>query len=90
MADEENRKALCLGISRAGHDKGRLYAVLDRRDDVLFVADGVHALTCSPKRKNVKHVQRIEKLSPEVRDLLDHVCSDSDLVHVLRVYRKEL
>lgn len=82
-------RPLCLGISKAGHDKGRLYAVLGKQGSLLLVADGVHALIRDPKRKNEKHIQRIENLKEPVPSLLSQMQSDSDLVHVLKVYRKE-
>lgn len=89
MKDNIMNRPLCLGISKAGHDKGRLYVVLCRQENQYLAADGVHALISKPKRKNEKHLQRIEKLDRTVRSLLDQAQSDSDLVHVLRVFRKE-
>ncbi len=44
--------------SRAGHDKGTLFCVLNSEDDFLLLANGKERKLNSPKRKRVKHVQR--------------------------------
>ena len=42
--------------SSAGHDKGRLYAVTDVSDGIVFLADGRRRKLSAPKKKNAKHV----------------------------------
>lgn len=46
--------------SIAGHDKGRLYIVLDCRDGCVFVADGKHHTLEKPKKKKQKHLEKTE------------------------------
>jgi len=44
-------------ISKAGHDKGQIYVVLDNQGGKCVVTDGrLHPVT-KPKCKNTKHVQ---------------------------------
>ena len=50
------RKLCGIAESAAGHDKGRLYAVTDKRDGTVFLADGRRRKLSSPKKKNAKHV----------------------------------
>ncbi|MDO4622486.1 MAG: KOW domain-containing RNA-binding protein [Eubacteriales bacterium] len=43
--------------SLAGHDKGRLYIVLEENDKFVLLADGIRATVEKPKRKKRLHVQ---------------------------------
>ena len=45
-------------ISIAGHDKGCLYVVLGSEDDLLLVCDGKNKTLSSPKKKNIKHLNK--------------------------------
>jgi ribosomal protein L14E/L6E/L27E len=45
-----------LALSIAGHDKGRLYAVLKKDSKTVFLADGKLRKLSAPKKKNLKHV----------------------------------
>lgn len=78
-----------LAVSEAGHDKGRVYAVRAEDGDHLYLADGRIKLLSSPKKKKKKHVRLIIHLSEDMTELLKAVRTDSDLLHVLRVYKKE-
>ena len=42
--------------SRAGHDRGRIYAVIGFTDESVLLADGKIRTLDRPKRKNRKHV----------------------------------
>ncbi len=43
--------------SLAGHDKGRLYVVLERTGDSLLLADGKIRTVDRPKKKKRRHLQ---------------------------------
>ena len=45
--------------SRAGHDKGELFCVMDTDGEFLLLADGKHRKVESPKRKRAKHVTSV-------------------------------
>ena len=45
--------------SRAGHDKGELFCVLDTDGEFLLLADGKHRKVESPKRKRATHVTSV-------------------------------
>ncbi len=53
--------------SLCGHDKGRLYVIVDEESDRVGLCDGVRRLTANPKYKKKKHVQMIrsEKMAAE-------------------------
>lgn len=78
-----------LARSKAGHDKGHLYAVVKEDGDFIYLADGRTKTLDHPKRKNIKHVQPVTHLPDEISALLGSAAADSDLVHVLRLYEQK-
>ena len=50
-------KAGDIVFSLAGHDKGRVYIVLDTEDGFVYIVDGKTKKLNKPKRKNLKHVK---------------------------------
>lgn len=48
-------------VSRAGHDKGRMYLVVRDEGDVVYLADGKMRTLENPKTKKKKHLQVIKK-----------------------------
>ena len=73
-----------LAVSLAGHDKGKLYAIVREEGNMVFLADGEAKKLDQPKRKNRLHVRRIVHLPDQIADALGQVRQDSDLVYVLR------
>lgn len=47
-------------VSRAGHDKGRMYLVLKEEGDYVYLADGRIRTVENPKKKKRKHVQPVK------------------------------
>jgi hypothetical protein len=76
-----------LARSSAGHDRGKLYAVVGEGPGYVQLCDGKVRPLDRPKKKNVKHVQLIVHLPGEMADIL-MAGSDADVVHLLRTYRK--
>lgn len=48
-------------VSKAGHDKGRMYLVIRDEGDTVYLADGKIRTLENPKRKKKKHLQIIKK-----------------------------
>ncbi|MBQ3895032.1 MAG: KOW domain-containing RNA-binding protein [Clostridia bacterium] len=64
----------CVVRSRAGHDKGRVYAVIAVENGVASVVDGELRKTAKPKRKNVRHLAYLGKLdTADAKNAEDHV-----------------
>ena len=55
-----------LATAKAGHDKDRLYIIIEETKDSVWLADGKCRLTEHPKRKLKKHIQIRKKEIPEV------------------------
>lgn len=51
-----------LAYSLAGHDKGKIYLVVEETQNYVYVADGQIRLIDTPKKKNKKHIQIIKKI----------------------------
>ena len=62
--------------SKSGHDKGTVYAVYREEGDFVFLVDGRLKKVSNPKKKNVKHIQRIKNLPAPVKEILN-----SDIYH---------
>ena len=76
-----------LAVSLAGHDKDSVYAVVAEEGSMVLLADGRTRTLEKPKKKNQKHIRRIGNLPNEVREKLQRVSQNSDLVHVLKLYQ---
>ena len=46
-----------LARSKAGHDTGKLYVVMDADTEYVYLADGVHRTVDNTKKKKRKHIQ---------------------------------
>ena len=46
-----------LAVSKAGHDKGRLYVVVKADQEFVYLADGKNRSVSSPEKKKRKHIQ---------------------------------
>ena len=52
--------------SDAGHDKGKLYVILKVEGESVLLADGVNKTLEKPKKKNIRHVRRMNYIDPEI------------------------
>ena len=50
-----------LALSLAGHDKNQIYIIIREDDEYVYLCDGRLKPLTSPKRKNKKHIQVINK-----------------------------
>ncbi len=77
-----------LAASLAGHDKGHIYVIVRREEEMVYLADGRLKTLDKPKKKNRRHIRKITGLSGQVLQSLGDVRQDSDLVHALRLYHQ--
>lgn len=85
----ENHNISKLCISRAGHDTGKLYAVIAENEEFCFLSDGKIRTLDKLKKKRKKHVQMITHLDDELLVLMSQVKQDSDLIHILTLYSRQ-
>lgn len=76
--------------SKAGHDKGKVYGVMAKENDFLYLADGQSRKIDNPKKKKVKHVQPIYRFPDPIRSLIEGIAepNDSDLRKIIKSYEK--
>lgn len=78
-----------LAISKAGHDRDRIYVIVGEEGDFVYLADGRIRSLHAPKKKNKKHMQIIKKLPPDVAAVLADRAGWSDLTlkRAIKLYR---
>lgn len=54
--------------SKAGHDKDKLYVIIDEDDEYVYLSDGRLRTIDHPKKKKKKHIQLIyNKSNPDIK-----------------------
>ena len=81
MSDEYNFGTLA--FSKAGHDKGELYLILKKVGAEVFLVDGYRRKLDNPKRKNIKHIQPIFKIS----ELPENPLTDENVKRYIKNYK---
>ncbi len=56
-------------VLKAEHDAGSFYVVLKAESDFVWIADGRRRKSEKPKRKNIRHIAKTNRIVPE-EDLL--------------------
>lgn len=69
--------------SHAGHDKGKLYIIIEERDQMLLLSDGKIRTMERPKAKKVMHVQLIKE------KLEEKEMTDISIRSFIKKYQKE-
>lgn len=52
-----------LASSKAGHDKGMIYVIINEDAEYVYLVDGEIRKLLRPKKKNKRHIQIIKKYS---------------------------
>ena len=47
-------------VSKAGHDKGRMYIIMKEEGEYVYLADGKTRTIENPKKKKKKHIQPVK------------------------------
>ena len=68
-----------LAYSLAGHDKGKLYLIIEETRDFVYVVDGAVRMLDRPKKKNKKHIQIIKKENQRI-----------EIKHFIKLYLKDI
>lgn len=60
-----------MAISRAGHDKDKIYLIIREEKEYVYLVDGKSKDFDNPKKKNKKHIQVVRKFeNPAVTEKL--------------------
>lgn len=73
--------------SKCGHDKGKIFVVIDENDLYLYLVDGIKRLFKNPKRKKIKHVQVTNCICDDViKKISKGNCLDLDIKMAIKNY----
>lgn len=72
-----------LARSKAGHDAGKVYVIMDVDDAYVYLADGRIRTSERPKKKKIKHIQLIE------REYNVSSADDAQIRRIIKEYNKE-
>ena len=72
-----------LARSKAGHDKDKVYVIIDKDDTYVYLVDGKIRTLDKPKKKKWKHVQLIKR-QYDIRET-----SDVKIKRILRLWNQE-
>ena len=65
-----------LAVSKAGHDKRKIYVITGEDDEYVYLADGRKRTVAAPKKKNKKHIQIIQELPQETAWYMEQKAQD--------------
>ncbi len=57
--------------SRAGHDKGKLYIIIEESEEYVYLTDGRLKPVDQPKKKKKKHIQIIRKVDETIQFMIE-------------------
>ena len=80
-----------LAVSKAGHDKGRLYVVVKADQEFVYLADGKNRSVSSPKKKKRKHIQ-INYYIPETLEKVletEQKLEDEQIKKAIKEYKNQ-
>ena len=80
-----------MAVSLAGHDKNRLYMIMDETETTVLLSDGNLRPIQNMKRKKKKHIQIVKKmLNEELADRIRNkeTVRDEEIRSALKKYQK--
>lgn len=83
---------MIMARSLAGHDKNKLYLVIEETDISVTLVNGTTKKMESPKIKAKKHVQPIKVLPKEIEKEREEIINltDEKIAHLLKRYEKAI
>lgn len=77
--------------SKAGRDKDKVFIIIQKEDEYLYLADGSLRRLENLKKKKLKHVQPINIIAKEVQDKIldDRKLTNADIRKALMLYQDE-
>jgi ribosomal protein L14E/L6E/L27E len=93
--NKENKTDLYLGqfcISKQGRDKDKLYIVYELvNEDYVLVVDGDFKKLTNPKKKNIKHLQKINDIIDDFeKEKLKKTLTDEYLKREIKLKKERL
>ena len=83
---------MIMAKSLAGHDKNKIYLVIEETDNTVTLINGTTKKIDKPKIKAKKHIQAINKLPAEIEKEREEVINltDEKVAHLIKSYEKAI
>ena len=74
--------------SKAGHDKTKLYIIINEDLEYVYLVDGDLKLLDKPKKKSKKHIQIINKVDEIIQKKLEtkQIIYNEDIKRAIKLY----
>ena len=74
--------------SKAGHDKAKLYIIINEDLEYVYLVDGDLKPLDKPKKKSKKHIQIINKVDEIIQNKLDtkQIIYNEDIKRAIKLY----
>lgn len=82
-----------MAVSLAGHDKQKIYIIIEETEDAVVLVDGECRPLAKPKCKKKKHIQVIKKsVDADLTDRLQRgiPCRDEEIKRAIKLYKQNL
>lgn len=81
---------LMLATSKAGHDKGKTYVIINEENDSYVLANGTTKPLDKTKKKKKIHVQVIKELPNEVKEISAELkeLSNESIINILKSFSR--
>lgn len=82
-----------MAASLAGHDKQKIYIIIEETKDAVVLVDGECRPLSKPKKKKKKHIQVIKKnMDTDLTDKLQKgiPCRDEEIKRAIKLYKQSL
>ena len=76
-------------FSKCGHDKGKIFIVINQVNDYYYLVDGKYRLLDRPKKKKIKHVQFTNYSCHDIISRLqNNSCSNLDIRNAIKKFEE--
>lgn len=75
-------------ISKAGHDKKKLYVIMNEDSEYVYLVDGNLKPLDKPKKKAKKHIQIINRVDEIIQNKLElkQIIYNEDIKRAIKLY----
>lgn len=75
--------------SKSGHDAGQIYVIISCDREYVYLADGKLKLLEKPKKKKIKHIQKINYMDPELGEKFknSNLLKNEDIKKAIKNYK---
>ena len=80
-----------LAYSKAGHDKGNLYVIIEADQEYVYLVDGIRKKISNPKMKKLKHIQIINDIPEIIKECMNSgkKVTDEDIKRAIKIFLKQ-